>query len=84
MRDNGLKIDVLHYIEHQLKSPITALLELLVDNPYKEVFEHDGIKPKITELTRAHEHNLQVAKRIKTNQEKRQHELTVFFKPVGK
>jgi DNA polymerase elongation subunit (family B)/intein/homing endonuclease len=36
---NGLKIDLLYYLQHQLESPICCLFELIEDDPKKVIFE---------------------------------------------
>lgn len=65
VRANGIKLDVQYYITHQLMSPITTLLELMVKDVRKEVLDEEPIKS----LMRARE-----------NQENNQLEITSFFK----
>lgn len=84
VRDNGLTIDVLHYIQHQLESPITALLELLVEDPGKEVFGHESVEPLMGALMKKRSEEVNVAKRIRKNTGNKQHEITTFFRPAPK
>lgn len=73
-------LDVLYYIDHQLKSPLIGLLELVVDDPEAELFERDpAIAAIMTELRTRHKTLRTTAKRIRTNQTKNQHEITKFF-----
>ena len=37
--EQGLKIDLLYYLKHQLESPVVSLFELIVDDPYKVIIE---------------------------------------------
>jgi len=78
-RDNGLIIDRLFYIEHQLLKPIISLFEPLVDDPEKEIFGHDTIKPKIDDLKNTFKLDLKIVKRVKKNVANKQHEITSFF-----
>lgn len=84
VRSEGLKLDVLYYIQHQLESPITALLELLVDNPHKAVFEAEDVKPLMDALTTRHAEEVKVAKRVRKNKQNHQAEITAFFTPAPK
>lgn len=84
VRSQGLKLDVLHYIQHQLESPITALLELLVDDPAKAVFESEDIEPLMQQLTNQRANEVQTAKRVRKNAANNQREITAFFAPTPK
>lgn len=79
MAANKIPLDVLYYVEHQLASPIEALLELLVEHPAKAVFEHPAIKQHMDELKKRREDALKKFKRLKKNRENRQLEITNFF-----
>ena len=81
VRTHGLSLDVLHYIEHQLESPIVSLLELLVDDPHKAVFEHESVAPLMHTLIERRTDAIRTAKRIKKNKLNNQAEITAFFKP---
>lgn len=82
VREHGLDLDVLHYVEHQLESPITALLELLVDDPSKEVFGSENIAPLMEVLRGQRAQDVKVAKRIRKNVANNQREITAFFSPA--
>lgn len=82
VREHGLDLDVLHYVEHQLESPITALLELLVDDPTKEVFGSENIAPLMEVLRGQRAQDVKVAKRIRKNVANNQREITAFFSPA--
>lgn len=79
VREHGLDLDVLYYLEHQLESPITALLELLVDDPAKEVFGSENIAPLMEVLKGKRTQDIKVAKRIRKNTANNQQEITAFF-----
>ena len=79
-KDNNLTIDRLFYVEHQLLKPIVSLFDPLVEDPEKEIFGHDTIKPKIDELKNVFKADMKVAKRVKKNEFNKQHEITTFFK----
>jgi DNA polymerase delta subunit 1 len=78
-RDNGLIVDRLFYIEHQLFKPIISLFDPLVDDPEKEIFGDDVNKPKIEELKNIFKSDLKIVKRVKKNVANKQHEITSFF-----
>ena len=73
--EHGLPLDLLYYVEHQLSSPVCALLDLLVKDPLEAVFGHESVKPRLDEL-RA---RLAVHKRQKKNAVNKQPEITRFF-----
>ena len=81
VRVNGLPLDVRYYIHNQLESPITALLELLVEDPAQAVFGHASIKPLLENLEATHAAVVKVAKRVRKNTSNNQVEITSFFKP---
>ncbi len=80
VRSNNLPLDLLFYIRHQLESPITALLELLVDDPSAAVFGHESIKPLLDVLEQKQSQDIKTAKRIRKNTANNQREITAFFK----
>ena len=45
--DKGLPLDWLYYVDHQLATPITNMLMLLVDDPTAAVFGHDSVAPAL-------------------------------------
>ena len=71
-REQGLDIDVLYYLEHQLLSPIVSLFELMVADPAREILEHPDIAP----LVRA----IRDARTSRANKRHKQHEITDFFR----
>lgn len=74
----GLPVDVLYYLEHQLESPIIALFELLMPNPYKTIFQDlksDFVKKRAADVKEW--------KRKDKLKRQRQHEITSFFKPAA-
>jgi len=79
-KDNNLTIDRLFYVEHQLKRPIISLFDPLVEDPEKEIFGHETIKPKIEQLHNIFKSDLKIVKRVKKNVANKQHEITSFFK----
>jgi DNA polymerase delta subunit 1 len=75
----GAQLDLLHYILNQLASPITCLLELLVENPAAEVFDHPDIKPALDALRARHATAVKTAKRVRKNTANRQPEITAWL-----
>jgi len=78
-RDNGLIVDRLFYIEHQLLKPIVSLFDPLVDDPEKEIFGDEVNKPKIDQLKNVFKSDLKIVKRVKKNIANNQKEITSFF-----
>jgi DNA polymerase delta subunit 1 len=78
-KDRGIEIDYVYYVENQLMSPIATLLELLVDDPVKEILEHPDVAPKLSELRARRTILVRDTKRVKTNIKNRQREITSFF-----
>lgn len=83
VREHDLPLDILYYVHHQLESPITALLELLVPDPGKAVFEAEEIVPLLHALETRLDQAVRVAKRTRKNVANNQKEITAFFKPVA-
>lgn len=79
VRDNGLKLDTLFYIRHQLESPIVALLELMVPDPAQAVFGHEDIQPIMDALQKKQDADVKTAKRVRKNKANNQAEITAFF-----
>jgi len=78
-RENGLVVDRLFYIEHQLMKPIISLFDPLVEDPEKEIFGDDINKPKIDQLKNTFKADLKIVKRVKKNISNKQREITSFF-----
>ena len=83
VRDNpGVELDTLYYVQNQLLSPITTLLEVLMDSPeqvHKEIMGHPSIAPLVDALQNVKTSEIQVAKRVRLNTKNKQHEITRFF-----
>lgn len=79
-KEHDLPLDVLYYLEHQLSSPVCALLEVLVGDPQEAVFGHPSVKPLLDELRRRQADAVKRYKRVKKNVANRQLEITTFFK----
>jgi DNA polymerase delta subunit 1 len=80
-KDNGLVVDRLFYVDHQLLKPLVSLFDPLVDDPEKELFGHPDVAGKIEALKNVHTKQLKETKRTKKNISNKQHEITSFFKP---
>lgn len=79
VEEHALELDALHYIQNQLLSPITTLLEVLKVDVNKEVMCHPDIAPRIQELSSSNVKDVKTAKRIKTNIANNQREISHFF-----
>jgi DNA polymerase delta subunit 1 len=80
--EHGLPLDLLYYVEHQLKSPVCALLEVLVDDPGGAVFGDASVKPRMDALRERLADAVKTFKRVKKNAANGQLEITAFLKPV--
>lgn len=80
---NGLPLDFLYYVHHQLKSPILALLDVLVPDPEAAVLGHEDVKPLLDHFEQRYAAALKVAKRVRKNAAKGQLEITRFFTPAS-
>lgn len=78
--EHGLEVDKLYYLKNQLMSPITALLEVLVDNVDEEILGEPEIQKKLQELEIERKKDINVSKRLKLNSTRKQYEITHFFK----
>jgi DNA polymerase delta subunit 1 len=79
-----IELDTLYYVNNQLISPITSLLEVLMDSPervHKETLGHPEIEPLIRVLQGQKNEEIKVAKRVRLNTSNRQIEITNFFVP---
>ena len=76
---NHMKLDYLYYIDHQLTTPITSLLEILGVDVTKEIFQHISIERRIENLRSNVSDAIKVAKRIRKNTKNNQQEITRFF-----
>ena len=74
VREHGLRVDALYYLEHQLESPMIALFELLIPDPQKTLF--DDIKASHVARRTA---DLKEFKRKQRLKKERQMEITTFF-----
>lgn len=82
--EHQLPLDVLYYVEHQLRSPIVSLFELMVDDPENAVFGGEGIAEIMHELRTKRAGALRVAKRTRKNVANHQPEITRWFSPAPK
>ena len=76
---NQLPLDLLYYVDHQLKSPILALLEVLVPEPEKAVFGHEDVEPLLKPFVQRQSQALRIVKRQRKNASRGQPEITRFF-----
>ena len=77
-----VELDTLYYIQNQLLSPITTLLEVLMESPdqvHKEIMGHPEIAPLVHALQNEKTSEIKVAKRVRLNTKNNQHEITRFF-----
>lgn len=79
VEEQGLALDLLYYLEHQVSSPMCALLELLVPDPANAVFEDPTVKPLLDHLKKRRDDAVKKYKRIRKNQANNQLEITRFF-----
>jgi len=77
--DNELELDFLYYIDNQLMSPIKTLLELLVADPTAEILGDPEIAALLETLRATRKVLVRETKRVRTNVNNKQHEITKFF-----
>lgn len=80
VKEHGVPLDTIFYIDNQLTSPINALLELLVDNPMMKITSHPNIQPILSNMRHDRQTRLTTTKRLKKNAKNKQLEITKFFK----
>lgn len=79
-----IELDTLYYVNNQIISPITTLLEVLMDSPdrvHEEILGHPDIWPLVCDLQSQKNKDIKVAKRVRLNTVNRQIEITRFFAP---
>lgn len=79
----GVHVDTLYYVTNQIISPITTLLEVLLDGPenvHKEIMGHPDVAPFVDTLQTQKTADIKVAKRVRTNTTNKQAEITSFFR----
>lgn len=79
VKDSGLQLDYLYYLNNQLMSPVTALLEVVVDDPASSILAHPEIEAVLSKMREERASLLKTVKRVKTNTKNRQMEITKFF-----
>ena len=77
--NNGLQLDYLYYLNNQLMSPVTALLEVVVDDPASCVLDHPEVDAVLSKMREERASLLNTVKRVRTNTKNRQMEITKFF-----
>lgn len=80
---NDLPLDVLYYVQNQLKSPVLALLEVVVPDAEAAVFDHPDVDALLAPLVQRHATALKTVKRQRKNAARSQPEITAFFKPAA-
>lgn len=81
--EHNLPLDVLYYIDHQLHSPITCLLELMIDDPDAAVFGDERVAPLLQAMRARQAEALCTVKRQRKNAARNQLEITRFFSPAA-
>jgi hypothetical protein len=75
-----LPLDVLYYIDNQITKPLVSLLEVVVEDPIKELFQKDDTIVSLLDTLRIQrKEEVKVAKRIRKNTANNQQEITSFF-----
>lgn len=77
--EHDLALDALFYLDHQVWSPVNALLEVVVPDPEQAVLGHEDVKPLLDALRTQHAAAVKVHKRLKKNAQNNQREITSFF-----
>ena len=78
--ERGLKLDVLHYLDSSVLTPLLTLLEPMIGADARErLLGAPGIAERIAALREEMAAETKVAMRVKKNAKSRQHEITNFF-----
>jgi DNA polymerase delta subunit 1 len=77
--EHRMTIDRLYYIDHQLRKPLTGILEPVCADPDSAIFGHPDVEPKLSSLKSAFKADVHVAKRVRKNEKNNQREITCFF-----
>lgn len=79
--EHGVEIDLLHYLDGQLSNPISSLLEVVSsgEDPMRRVLGTPEVAPLLKRLREERAEQVKVAKRLRTNEARRQPEITSFF-----
>lgn len=78
-----IELDTLYYVNNQIISPVTTLLEVLMESPkhlHAHILGHPDVEPLIKVLEGQKSDDIKVAKRIRLNKTNNQMEITKFFK----
>ena len=75
-QENGIKIDNLYYLEHQLKNPLKTIFDILLGEAKCEAMFN---RPSLVKAKKEELENIHVAKRIKENN----HDIRKFFPLKG-
>lgn len=78
-REHDLKVDVLHYLDSQLLTPLLTLLEPMVAGAREALLGDPETDLQIKSLRAQLSGEARDAKRIKLNKQRRQREITAFF-----
>ena len=82
-REHGMRIDSLYYVQNQMRSPLTSLLEVVCANADATIFEHPDVAARIAALEAAAKGVVREQKRQKYVKDNGLREITAFFKPVS-
>lgn len=65
--EHGLPLDLLYYLEHQLMSPVCALLGVMTKDPRRSILEHPRVRPLLHQLQERHDKAVRALKRRRQN-----------------
>lgn len=77
--EHGVEIDLLHYLDGQLCNPVSSLLEVVSDDPMRQVLGTAEVAPLLKRLREERAEAVKIAKRLRMNGARRQPEITTFF-----
>ena len=80
VQENRLELDFLYYLDNQIMSPVTAMLEVLVDDPAGTILGDPQLATTLQQMREKRAQLLKTVKRVKTNAKNKQMEITRFFK----
>jgi DNA polymerase delta subunit 1 len=80
--EEKITIDRMYYVTNQLEKPLVSLFEPVCDDPRAALFDHEEVSGTLEDVRGKHNTFVKTAKRVRKNEQNRQHEITKFFKKM--
>lgn len=77
--EHQLVVDRLHYLDSQVSGPVETLLNVLAPETFASLMNSTSIKPLVDALREKKAACIKIAKRVRTNKQNNQQEITSFL-----